>query len=300
MRAVRQHLVTRALLRRMPLPALANDDDKETRGRVLVVGGSTLVPGAILLAGIGALRAGAGKLQLAVVRSAAVHLGIAIPESLVIALPQTRRGDIAGAGAARILRRYAATADAVLVGPGMFAERSLPGLLAALVSRLGKASTLVLDGAAVVALRDNDGLLHALAGRAVLTPHAGEIAALTGIERREVIKSASSVAQHTAAKFGATVILKGAESWIAQPGGALFRFNGGLAGLGTSGSGDVLAGVVAGLAATGALPGTAAVWGVWAHAACGAQLARDVGPVGFLARELLGAVPALLRTGSAR
>lgn len=287
-------VVTRAFLRRMPLPPLASDDDKETRGRVLVVGGSTLVPGAILLAGVAALRAGAGKLQLATARDSAVNLGLAVPESLVIALPRTRDGEIAGARAAVALRRYAATADAVLVGPGMSGKRSVHALLAALVGHLGGGTTLVLDGAGVTTLRHAERLLTPLTGRVVLTPHAGEMASLLGLDKREVEKDAPGMAQHAAGRFGATVVLKGAESWIAEPGGSLFRFTGGTVGLGTSGSGDTLAGIVAGLAATGAPPSTAAVWGVWAHGASGRLLARRMGRVGFLARELLAEVPALL------
>jgi ADP-dependent NAD(P)H-hydrate dehydratase len=295
MTTVKHQNVTRALLHRRPLPPLANDDDKEARGRVLAIGGSTLVPGAILLAGIAALRAGAGKLQLATIRSAAVGLGLAVPESLVLALPQTRTGNIAGARAAATLRPYVAATNAVLVGPGMASGRSVHQLVAALVARIGNAATLVLDGAAAIALREDERLLKRLSGRAVLTPHAGEIASLTGLDRRHVEKHAPVIAQHAAAKFGATVVLKGAPTWIAEPCGALFRFAGGSVGLGTSGSGDALAGIVAGLAACGAMPSTAALWGVWAHAASGALLAKRIGKVGFLARELLVDVPAVLR-----
>ncbi len=291
--AGRHRLVTRTLLRQMPLPALPDDGDKETRGRVLVVGGSMLTPGAILLAGIAALRAGAGKLQLATVQGAAVHLGLAVPESLVLALP-TRNGEIAGARAARALHQHAARAQAVLVGPGMAVGRSVHGLLSGLVSGLDAAALLILDGAAVIGLRNNEKLLGALPGRVVLTPHAGEVASLMGIERRVVEKDAPAIARHLARLFGATVVLKGAQSWIAEPGGALFRFTGGSVGLGTSGSGDTLAGIVAGLAATGAPACTAALWGVWAHAASGALLSKRMGQVGFLARELLADVPALL------
>lgn len=217
-----------------------------------------------------------------------MNLGLAVPESLVLPLPQTRAGEIAGARAATALRPYCAAANAVLIGPGMFARPSVHELIAALVSRLGNSTILVLDGAAVISLRDDESLLAPLAGRVVLTPHAGEIAALLGI-------SASAIARHAATRFGATVLLKGAHSWIAQPDGALFRFNGALVGLGTSGSGDTLAGIVAGLAASGAAPCTSALWGAWAHGASGALLAKRVGKVGFLARELLAEVPALLR-----
>jgi len=286
--------VTRALLRRMPLPALASDDDKEARGRVLVVGGSMLVPGAILLAGIAALRAGAGKLQLATVRGAAVNLGLAVPEALVVPLAQTRAGEIAGSRAADSLGPYAAAADAVLIGPGISGGRSVHGLLAAMVARVGENATLVLDGAAVVGLRDDQKLLTTLRGRVVLTPHAGEMASLLGLDRHEVEKAAPVIAQQAARRFGATVVLKGAQSWIAQAHGGLFRFSGGSVGLGTSGSGDTLAGIIAGLAARGASPGTAAAWGVWAHGAAGRKLAQKMAKVGFLARELLAEVPAFV------
>jgi hydroxyethylthiazole kinase-like uncharacterized protein yjeF len=290
----RHRSVTRALLRRMPLPGLRSDDDKEARGRVLVVGGSTLVPGAIVLAGIAALRAGAGKLQLATVRSAAPNLGFAVPESLVLPLPQTRAGEIAGPRAAVSLRPYLDLADSVLVGPGMLAARRVQQLLQALASRLGGAATLVLDGAAVVGLRHDERLLTALNGRVVLTPHAGEMAALLGIDKHEVEKSAPAIARHAAGRFGATVVLKGAQSWIAEPAGSLFHFDGGSVGLGTSGSGDILAGIVAGLAASGAPACIAALWGVWAHGAAGRLLSKRMGKVGFLARELLAEVPALI------
>jgi len=294
MSAVQHQNVSRTLLHRRPLPALANNDDKEARGRALIIGGSMLVPGAILLAGIAALRAGAGKLQLATIRSAALGLGLAIPESLVFALPQNRSGNIDGSRAASKLSPYVAAANAVLVGPGMASGRSVHQFIAALVEQLGNNATLVLDGAAAIALRQDERLLKKLSGRAVLTPHAGEVASLTGLDKRDVEKRAPVIAQRAAAKFGATVVLKGAPSWIAEPGGALFRFAGGSVGLGTSGSGDALAGIVAGLAARGAIPTTAALWAVWAHAASGALLARRIGKVGFLARELLVDVPAAL------
>lgn len=294
---MRARELTTALLRRMPLPTLDDDDDKESRGRVLVVGGSMLVPGAILLAGVAALRAGAGKLQLATVRDAAVGLALEVPESLVVPLAQTRAGEIAGA-AARPLQEYARDAGAMLVGPGMATTPSASALLAALLASAGDDTTLVLDGAGIVALRDARGSarrrLARLGGRVVLTPHAGEMASLLGIEKREVEADPASIARRAAEETGAVVALKGAESWIADPEGALLHYRGGSVGLGTSGSGDTLAGIVAGLAARGASPLVAAAWGVWAHGAAGRRLSRRMGAVGFLARELLAEVPSLV------
>ena len=290
----RGRAVTRALLRRMPLPSLHSDDDKESRGRVLVVGGSTLVPGAVLLAGEGALRAGAGKLQLATVRGASVGLSLVLPESLVMPLAQSRAGEIAGARAAAPLRRYARAVDALLIGPGMATLSAVGGLLATLVPQMADDATLVLDGAGVVALAAHPALLASLGARAVLTPHAGEMASLLGVDKHDVEADPAATALHAAERFAAVVALKGPSTWIADPDGDLLCYDGGSVGLGTSGSGDTLAGIVTGLAARGAPPLTAAAWGVWAHGAAGRILARRVATVGFLARELLAEVPALV------
>lgn len=291
----RARKVTRALLRRMPLPRLDDDGDKDVRGRVLAVGGSAEVPGAILLAGVAALRAGAGKLQLATVRSVSAALGVAVPEALVVALPETRRGEIAGAAAGRLLSRRWNSVDAILLGPGMSSARSARALLRAIMREIGDDATLVLDAGALLALQGNRGLVRRLGGRVILTPHAGEMASLLGVDRTDVERNAAAYARDASERFGAVVALKGAETWIAEPAGALFHYAGGSVGLATSGSGDTLAGVVAGLAARGAPASCAAVWGAYLHGAAGAVLTRRMGRVGFLARELLAELPTLLR-----
>lgn len=287
--------VTQSLLRRMPLPQPDENADKDARGRVLVVGGSRQVAGAVLLAGVAALRAGAGKLQLATVSSATAALMIAVPESLVVALPASRSGEIAGARAHASLATFAESADAVLAGPGMASERAAHALLAPLVGRVSEECVLVLDAAAVIALAGDASMLEPLDGRAVLTPHAGEMASLLGVDKREVVRNPADVARTAARRFAAVVALKGAETYVADPDGGVYRYAGGTVGLATSGSGDTLAGVVAGLAARGAPPLHAAVWGAYLHGAAGRVLARRLGRVGFLARELLDEIPPLLR-----
>jgi ADP-dependent NAD(P)H-hydrate dehydratase len=293
-RGTRGTKVTRALLWHIPLPRADEQGDKDARGRVLAVGGSTQTPGAMLLAGVAALRAGAGKLQLATVRSAAAALGVSVPESLVVALPETRSGEIAGEAAGRALAERATQVDALLLGPGMSSERGAHALTRALARRLGEDATLVLDAAAVTALRDDEDLLLALHGCVVLTPHAGEMATLLKVEKDDVESNPASCARDAAARFGAVVALKGPESWIAEPDGTLYHYAGGSVGLATSGSGDTLAGIVAGLAARGAPPAHAAVWGAYLHGEAGELLARRIGPIGYLARELLDEVPGLM------
>src|SRR4051812_44881973 len=109
-------VVTPATLRAWPLPDPG--EDKEERGRLLVVGGSAMTPGAVRLAGEAALRAGAGKLRLATVSQAATALGVAVPEAGVLSLPTDDDGRLAGS-AASTLRDEAGQVDAVLLGPGL-------------------------------------------------------------------------------------------------------------------------------------------------------------------------------------
>jgi hydroxyethylthiazole kinase-like uncharacterized protein yjeF len=181
----------------------------------------------------------------------------------------------------------------------MMSERAAHALVRALVRRLGDGATLVLDAAAVTALKDDDDVLLALQGRVVLTPHGGEMATLLGVDKQAVERDPAAHAMEAAARFGAVVALKGAESWIAEPDGTMHHYAGGSIGLATSGSGDTLAGIVAGLAARGASAIEAAAWGVYVHGEAGNRLARRMGRVGYLARELLDEVPLVLQ-GSGR
>jgi NAD(P)H-hydrate repair Nnr-like enzyme with NAD(P)H-hydrate dehydratase domain len=129
-----------------------------------------------------------------------------------------------------------------------------------------------------------------------MTPHAGEMAHLSG-EAKESIECDPGERVSIAAKtWGAAVALKGACTWIAAPDGRLWRHARGNPGLATSGSGDALAGLVAGLMARGAPVEQALAWGVALHARAAERLAARIGPLGFLARELSAEVPSLMAT----
>lgn len=287
--------INRLRLDDFPLPPLSEGDDKEQRGVVLVIGGSTRVPGAVRLSGIAALKAGAGKLQIGTVRAVAVPLGLAVPEAMVISLPMTRDGEI-GRSATALLAAYVARADAVLIGPGVAPSQSVVALIHGVLAHLSESATLVLDGGAAVSLRADDRLLHPLRSRAVITPHAGEMAALLELPIDEVRVDPAAVATHCAERFSVVTVLKGGQTWIAASGEPRLQYRDGKVGLGTSGSGDVLAGIIAGLAARGAPPLTAAAWGVWAHGSAGNKLSRSIGRTGFLASELWAAIPEFVNT----
>lgn len=279
-------------LRRMPLPSLDDDADKDARGRVLIIGGTLENPGGLLLAAQAAMRAGAGKLQLATADAIAPAVGIAVPEARVFGVP-SRAPDALQAGAGKGLGEKADRVDALLIGPGLIDEDAAGRLARGVLRRIEKPAV-VLDAGGLAALREDPRALARLDGRAVLTPHAGEMAQLLGMERDAVEADPRAAARRAVDAFGVVVALKGAETIIAAPDGSMFRYAGGGVGLATSGSGDVLGGIVAGLLARGADPLCAAAWGVFLHGEAGNALARRYGAVGFLARELPGEVPAIL------
>ncbi|HEX2600970.1 MAG TPA: NAD(P)H-hydrate dehydratase [Gemmatimonadaceae bacterium] len=283
--------VTAALLRRWPLPQPGDSADKQDRGVAMVIGGAAEVPGALLLSGVAALRVGAGKLQLAGPRAAATPLGVALPEARVFPLGESGDGFLDRRAADRAAE-CAHGADAILIGPGMLNEKATRGFMDEI---LGKVSdrNLVIDAYALIALRD--GRYHFAEGTSVvLTPNQSEMARITGDKPGSIARDPLGVASTVSRDLNAVVALKGPETVIATPYGEVFRYTGGDVGLATSGSGDVLAGAVVGLLARGATLDQAAVWATFLHGSAGNRLARRLGPLGFLARELSEELPSLM------
>lgn len=287
-RSHRSKPVTPALLRGWSLP-LPRNGDKNDRGCVLVAGGCAQMPGAVILSAESALRAGAGKLQIATVASIAAAVGATVPEALVVGLPQTRSGAIARAGSAAIVD-LAERSDALVLGPGMTDESGCAQITAGVVREVSCA--LVLDALAVTSLGRKE--FAPFQVPAVLTPHAGEMASLVHASKEEVESNPQAYAVDAARSFGAVVVLKGAQTYIATPQGQLYCNRAGTVGLATSGSGDTLAGAIGGFLARGLSPVRAACWGVYVHARAGEALMRKTG-LGFLARELPSEIPRIVR-----
>lgn len=287
----------RAWLAANPLPTHATDTDKNARGRVVVAGGARFVPGALRLTGEAALRAGAGKLQMATVADVAMHLGVLVPEAAMIALPVDADGEI-GTAAIPLIEAAVAECDAFILGPGMSGEAD--ALVAALLAKPRDGLSIVVDAAAIGACTGLVEVVRAHGGRAILTPHHGEMAALTGHDPEQIAADTQNIAAEVAARFDAVVVLKSAATVIAAPDGTTLTYEGGGIGLATGGSGDVLAGIAGGLLARGCNPLTAAAWAVWLHGEAGKILAETLGPIGFLARELLLPIPRLMRAAAPR
>jgi hydroxyethylthiazole kinase-like uncharacterized protein yjeF len=263
----------------------------------MVVGGASEIPGSLLLAGVAALRVGAGKLQLAAPRSTAPALGVAIPEARVFSLPETGDGFLDRKSGARAAE-CAHGADAILVGPGMLNEDAIRGFMDEIIRRIAD-KPIVIDALALSALRGGRYRFTEDA-QAVLTPNTGEMAKITGDTSSSIEADPRGVALTVARDLNAVVALKGADTFIATPYGEVFRYTEGDVGLATSGSGDVLAGAIVGFLARGATLDQAAVWAVYLHGAAGNRLKRRIGALGFLARELSDELAPLMNALTAK
>jgi hydroxyethylthiazole kinase-like uncharacterized protein yjeF len=261
------------------------DGGKDSRGRVLVVGGGVELTGAAMLAGVAALRAGAGKLQVVVAEAAVATLSVALPEARVLALPQNG-GAQASDKAMAIIAEHAERCDALLIGPGMMDDGD--GLAAALLAR-ETSRAIVVDAGALEAVRDGprrQGL--------VLTPNAGEMARLLDWPKARIDEDPLAAGRAVASRFKAIVAAKGPITHVIDADGRAGRYAGGGPGLGVSGSGDVLGGLITGLLARGVAPFEAAAWGVFVHGEAGTRLAGRIGRLGYLAREIADEAPPIL------
>ena len=290
------HTLDAAWLRANPLPTLDSGSDKNLRGRVLVVGGSRRVPGAPILCAAACFRSRAGKVLIGTIAEAALGLGLALPEAGVMGLSTDENGELAPTARAELEQALERT-DCLLLGPGISDDNAATRLLEAMLRDLPGDFPVVLDAAAVACAGPLLDVLARSPGRFVMTPHHGEMAGLLGSEVDAIVAARRETALETARRSGAVIVLKGATTIVASDGDPPLEleYHGGAVGLATSGSGDVLAGLIAGLASSGIPLHQAAAWGVWLHGEAGRRLAESMGPIGFMARELLPPIPALMR-----
>jgi hydroxyethylthiazole kinase-like uncharacterized protein yjeF len=242
----------------------------------------------VLLTGVAALRVGAGKLTYATVEQNAAALAVAVPEAGVVALAAADDGSLA-LSSLDTLKPLVDGADAVVLGPGMAGLEGTRELVAGLLPGLSSGTTLVLDALGLTCGALDVDAVERLDGQVVITPNPTEAGFL--LDDDVAVDASEATARRLAERTGAVAALR---STVASPDGRLWQNGSGNPGLGTSGSGDVLAGAIGGLAARGASCDQAAVWGVHLHAEAGERLAARIGAVGYLARELLDELPQVL------
>lgn len=273
-------------LRRFPLPDPNDACDKDSRGRGLIIGSSFEVPGAALLSGEAFLRAGAGKVQLAIPRELAATIGVAFPECGIIPYCDLQQ-------LPNSIFKAVDAAGCTLVGPGLTDRDGTKSLVDALFQSSHE-GTIVLDAMALHDIWARRAEIRKSGNSTVLTPHHGEMAAMLGINKEKVAAAPLNYAVTVAEELGSVVVLKASTTHIVDSNGRSWTHSDGCIGLATSGSGDVLAGLLAGLVARGCSPVGAALWAVSAHAKAGRIMTDYVGDVGFLARELIPFLPEAL------
>lgn len=275
------------------LPERKPDAHKGTSGRVALLGGSPGYSGAIRLSAYAALRSGAGLVATGFPDSIAGDMAARPPEIMGFCLPSDDRGCLNPQSLENgLLPAWISEARAVVIGPGL---GTAPGALK-LVPHLLTSYTgpMIIDADALRALADPAAIRAYDPGRIVITPHPGEMARLTGLTTDDVQRDRISVACRVAREWGTVTVLKGAGTIVARPDGRYFVNTTGNPGMAAGGSGDVLAGAIAGLIAQGASPAGAALCGVYVHGLAADLLAGER-PRGYFAGEIADQLPAAIR-----
>ncbi len=299
---------------KLALPVRRRDAHKGTFGRVLVVAGSLHYTGAPYLAAMAAYRVGAGLVTLASPRTVYPILAARALETTFLPLPEGEVGAV-GEGAIKVLSEAIGRYQVLVLGCGLgqeegtvtfvrrllrVRERLQPG-----IGFLPRVEMEEFEGELPLMVLDADGL-NALAGvpewwknlpagRAVLTPHPGEMARLLGASQEEVLASRIAVAQRAAMTWKQVVVFKGANTVVVHPEGRAVVNPVACPALATAGTGDVLAGAIGGFLAQGVAPFEAALLGVYLHSLAGKIVEEEVGPAGGVASQVLEALPRALR-----
>jgi ADP-dependent NAD(P)H-hydrate dehydratase / NAD(P)H-hydrate epimerase len=266
------------------------DIHKGNRGHLLVLAGSTGKTGAATLTSLGALRAGAGLVTLGIPKSLNPILENKLTEAMTAPLPETGECTLSLEAEKEIFKLMEGK-TAVAIGPGLSTHEETRSLVGRIVTKCPL--PMVIDADGLNALSSHLDALAKCRGRAVLTPHPGEMARLTSIGNSEVQADRIGTAEAFAQKHGCCLVLKGARTVIAEPGGQVHINPTGNPALSSGGSGDVLTGLIGGFLARGWPPAKAAVAGVYLHGLAADRLSEDMGPSGLLAGELLEVIPGL-------
>jgi len=278
------HLLEEADVRER-IPRRAPTAHKGTQGHVLLVAGSWGKTGAAALAGMAALRSGAGLVTVATRPEALVPVMAHAPELMGVELVSD--GPLGQADLNSLLEA-ADGKDAVVIGPGMPRGEETAKLLGAFLEELSVPC--VLDADALNALAGNLDVLQRAKGELLLTPHPGEMARLVGKSIEEVQSERVRHARELAQSSAVTVILKGARTVIAQTDGQVFLNPTGNPGMATGGTGDVLAGMCGALLAQGLTPESAALTATYAHGLAGDLAAAQRSLAGLTAMDVVGAL----------
>ena len=265
-------------------PVRKADTHKGDYGKVFILAGSEGMLGAAVLCSRAALRSGAGLVYLAIPKPFEPQINLATPEIITT-----------GEEKINLLAHSIKKMDAVAIGPGLGARRSLVRPLLFEVNRQKLLSAVVLDADALNAFVGKTGELEKLQLKLILTPHPGEMAKLLGIKTEEVQKNRKKIVLLAAKKFNCMVVLKGYKTIVADQSGRIYINQSGNPGMATAGAGDVLTGMIVSFLAQGLSSWDAAVAGVYLHGLAGDLAAKEKGQYGMIASDIIEQIPYALQ-----
>jgi NAD(P)H-hydrate epimerase len=275
------------------LPARLENGHKGTFGHSVIIGGSTGMGGAVLMAALGSLRIGGGLVSAAVPVPLTSSFEAGALEVMAYPLPFNDFGTIT-APAAESALAFAVDKEVIAIGPGLRVNDDTKAFVRTIIEKFNK--PIIIDADGLNGLDDEAASLIATrTAPTVVTPHPGELSRMTGASVETIERDRIGAAKHFAAASGAVVVLKGAATVIATPTGEAFINPTGNHGLATGGTGDILTGMIAGLIAQGASATDAAIAAVYIHGAAADQyVAEGNDPRTLLATDLLSIIPFLL------
>ena len=286
-----RYLVTRELVASWvaPRPVSAH---KGSFGRVVVIGGSRGMLGAVCLAASAALRSGAGLVTLGVPLSLQDVAAAKLTEVITCGLPETPEGCLSRTAYPAVMDLLKGSTVCAL-GPGMSQNANTVVLIRELVKTVSV--PVVLDADGLNAFAGEGALLGERVSPLIITPHPGEMARLRATDVAAVQADRLETAERAAREWGAVVVLKGARTVVADPGGYTGVNSTGNPGMATAGTGDVLTGVIAAMVAQGMEPFRAAGAAVYLHGRAGDIAVREKGQMSLVAGDVLAALPEACR-----
>ena len=279
--------LTRDTIRKL-IPFRADDGHKGTFGHVFIIGGSRGFSGAPVLAGNGALRSGVGLITIGMPESMGDVSSMGLLEAMTFPLPETQQGTLTMA-ALESTAEFAAEKSAAVIGPGLSLHGRTQQYILSFIEMCRV--PLVIDADGLNALTKGTECVINRSHETILTPHPGEMARILHTKTKDVVARAEECAVSVAKDLNCTVVLKGHRTLIAEPDGTLVQNTTGNNGMGSGGSGDVLAGLLGGLLAQGMAASDAARLGVYLHGMAGDIAAGYFSQRGMAARDIIQCLP---------
>lgn len=275
-----------------PLPPRKERGYKKTFGDFLVIGGSLSYYGAPFFAASAVLKSGGGYVRAVLPESTAPTVAALCPELVLLPRPETASGSIEP-GCLEALTEEAGKSRGVILGPGLGRDPEIRDSVRAFAEKFE--GLLLLDGDALHHIAGAEKSLSRRKGTLILTPHPGELRALSGKSKEEIRKNPRAVVKETGTRYRAVVVFKQAETLIYFPDGRFFLNLSGNSALAVPGSGDILAGMIMGFTGLGLPLESAVCSAVYIHGLLGRKAGEKQGKDSTVAGDLLKELPAVMK-----